>query len=145
MFYCPSLLSLFINFLHSCSSPTIFLTFLESVLSLSSDLGMLRGSNFIAASYLRWRRKKQFVQWIQMYRSLQKGKVRWEKGGWKGFFCTKRSSRSASCNNFVFHSLLIHEGKKVRELENLQILLSFTVIPIQTLPPGDSSSRSRLP
>lgn len=67
------------------------------------------------------------------------------KGRMEGLFLYEKEFEECQLQQLCFHSLLIHEGKKVRELENLQILLSFTVIPIQILPPGNSSSRSRLP
>lgn len=143
---CPSLLSLCINFLHSWSSPTIFLTFLEILLSLSNDLGMLRGSNFIAASYLRWRTKKQFVQWIQekCIDSCRKWKSDEKRKDGRAF-SVQKGVRGVPAATTLFSQPPDTWSQNVRELENLQILLSFTVIPTEILPPGDSSSRSRLP
>lgn len=146
MSYCPSLLSLFINYLHSCSSLTIFLTFLEFLLSLSSDLRMLRGWNFIATSYLRWKRKKQFVQQIQekCIDPYRKGKSD-EKRKDGSAFSVQKGVRGVPAAATLFSQPTDTWSQNVRELENLQILLSFTVIPTEILTPGDSSSRSRLP
>lgn len=59
----------------------------------------------------------------------------------EGFFPVQKGVRGMPAGTTLYS----HAGKKEKELEILQVLLSLTIVPLEIPPPGDSSSRSTLP
>jgi len=63
----------------------------------------------------------------------------------EGFYLYKKELEVCQLERLYFPSLPIHAGKKMRELETFEVLLSPTIVPLESPPPGDCSSRRTLP